>query len=253
MSIKIEFDTAALDRRGSLALMAFLREFSRGYDPLPAAEPPEDGEDPAPDGPAARWMENALKESGLIAAPEPTTVSAEQAFAVAPAENVTVLTAAGGSGGPARPVEVDKSGIPWNPEYHSTPAKINADGLWRRKRGVDPSAVPAGPAGAPPTPVAPPAPPTPVAPVPTPPAPAPAPVAPPAPPAPVVAVPEVPAGSVSFTEMMTLNQQLAQAGKVAGTDIMRFATELGGDLGMAMSNPDFCARLYARLLQAQAA
>lgn len=34
------------------------------------------------------------------------------------------------------PPEVDKNGVAWSADLHSTPAKINKDGTWRAKRGV---------------------------------------------------------------------------------------------------------------------
>lgn len=65
----------------------------------------------------------------------------------------------------------DKDGLPWDARVHSTPPTMNADGLWRAKRGrkdedyavVKSEYAPA--ASAPPAPPAPPAAPAPLAPV----------------------------------------------------------------------------------------
>ncbi len=236
MGIKIEFDTTSLNEGEAEGVVRLLQslfpkapfgtvvhdhthKFS-GFAPVDAGD-----EDKGPRPDVIPDDQTSVMPAAVL-----NNVSAEEAFAPTPP-----------AAPPAPGVEVDKSGIPWNPEYHSTPAKINAsDGLWRRKRGVDPSAVPAGPAPiAPPAPVAPPAPIAPVAPPP------PAPAAPPAPPA--APVSPTATGAVDFTALMQLNKRLADSGKIAPTAIMELAKEEGGDIGIAMSNPDLCARLFARL------
>jgi len=217
MGIKIEFDTDTIDDRGARALTAFLAALMSKAENLPHIQLSSQGVRIVP-GNVEVDRGDDVDEGPGFDTPQPTaTVSAEEAFA--PAPPAPAATTPG--------VEVDKSGIPWNPEYHSTPAKINAsDGLWRRKRGVDPSAVPAGP-----TPIAPP----------------PAPAAPPAPPAPAAPAAPVATGAVDFTALMQLNKRLADSGKIAPTAIMELAKEEGGDIGLAMTNPDLCARLFARL------
>ena len=40
------------------------------------------------------------------------------------------------SGPAVDPKTIDKDGIPWDVRIHSTPPKINADGTWRKKRGL---------------------------------------------------------------------------------------------------------------------
>jgi hypothetical protein len=57
----------------------------------------------------------------------PATVAAAQtAPAAAPTANDTTL---------------DKSGLPWNAEIHSASKGINADGTWRKRKGVDAGTV----------------------------------------------------------------------------------------------------------------
>jgi hypothetical protein len=38
-------------------------------------------------------------------------------------------------------VELDGAGLPWDQRIHSTPAKKNANGLWRMRRAVDPNLI----------------------------------------------------------------------------------------------------------------
>lgn len=62
--------------------------------------------------------------------------AAEQAFAAPPVANVAAAPPPG--------VEVDKNGLPWDARIHSGPAKDkpkNADGTWRKKRGVDDATI----------------------------------------------------------------------------------------------------------------
>lgn len=61
--------------------------------------------------------------------------------AVAAVQNTTVVN----NGAPAIPaaagVELDKNGLPWNEEIHSSSRKQNADGTWRMKKGVSDAKV----------------------------------------------------------------------------------------------------------------
>lgn len=132
--------------------------------------------------------------------------SAEDAFGAGPTPAAPAVAPPANAGG----VEVDKSGLPWDGRIHSGPADKrpqNADGTWRKKRGVsddEVAAVEAELRAALNAPAAAPAPAAPVAPIaeapaaPVPPAPpaAPVPASPPAapvpaspPPAPVAAAP----------------------------------------------------------------
>jgi len=74
-------------------------------------------------------------------------VDASEAFDAPAAETVFAAPpAAAPIAAPPPPagVEVDKSGLPWDARIHSGPAKDkpkNADGTWRKKRGVDDATV----------------------------------------------------------------------------------------------------------------
>lgn len=72
--------------------------------------------------------------------PAPLTAPAASAPVAGPASAPAPTVAAPQAGGS---VQLDKEGLPWNAQIHSTPAKINtSDGLWRAKRGLnDPAFV----------------------------------------------------------------------------------------------------------------
>lgn len=66
------------------------------------------------------------------AAPEPEeSRSAEEAFSSGPTLVVPQSTAS----------NLDKSGLPWDERIHSSSKALTADGLWRKKRGVDDAKV----------------------------------------------------------------------------------------------------------------
>lgn len=66
------------------------------------------------------------------AAPEPEeSRSAEEAFSAGPTLVVPQSTAS----------NLDKSGLPWDERIHSSSKALTADGLWRKKRGVDDAKV----------------------------------------------------------------------------------------------------------------
>lgn len=64
--------------------------------------------------------------------PEPEeSRSAEEAFSAGPTLVVPQSTAS----------NLDKSGLPWDERIHSSSKALTADGLWRKKRGVDDAKV----------------------------------------------------------------------------------------------------------------
>lgn len=169
---------------------------------------------------------------------------------------------------PSSGVELDADGLPWDARIHSGPADQrpkNADGRWRRKRGVDDAAVAAAtaelrqvmgapapapmPAAAPtPEPVPAPAspPPAPVAAVPTP-----APAAPPPTPAPVdtVSGPAVATTAVStFADLMKKVTRMQTAGLVTVETTSQIAASLGlTGLRDLMQRPDLVPSFDALL------
>lgn len=156
-------------------------------------------------------------------------------------------------------VEVDKSNCPHDSRIHSTPAKINADGLWRKRKNVDsttfetisnqlrgimsvspaqhhaPIAPPPAPPIAPPPMIAPPAPPAP-------------PIAPPPSLHPLAApMPPAPPQTNAFVQMMgELSPMLeTSGGKLRLADLEFFARNHGmvddngkGQVAMFQFRPD---------------
>ncbi len=69
-----------------------------------------------------------IREDFQIDGVAPSTVAVQQA-------TTTVAAAA------APTSEVDKNGFPWNEVIHSSSKALNADGTWRKKKGVDAGTV----------------------------------------------------------------------------------------------------------------
>ena len=151
-----------------------------------------------------------------------------------PTTGETAPTAAASAPAPA----VDAAGLPWDARIHAGTKAVNADGRWKKRKGVQPldvskveaelrAQLAAG--GAAPAPVAEvvlAAPPAPAAPVPLPPVAA-APATPgdavppvPAAPAPVPTPPPAPGapGAVTFPQLMARITALMREGKLAGSD-----------------------------------
>lgn len=193
----------------------------------------------------------------------------------------------GDEGGPVVPLnpgEVDSAGIPWDERIHTSTHAKNADGSWRRKRGVDDAtfaalsaelkargitATPAVPVAAPapaapvpmPTPAPAPAPaaapvamaPTAAVPMPAPtPAPAPAPAAAPIP----TPVPETPAPApaaapaIDFARLMAIVGTGVQSGKIDTPYLSWLGTTygFGANIGaLATATPETLAAVYAQL------
>lgn len=191
------------------------------------------------------------------AAPTPTSTATAN-VPVPPAPNTAPAapapTAHAAHSTPASGVEVDKHGLPWDGRIHAGTKRMNADGSWTAKRGVDPALVDQVEAelrqvmGAAPAPLA-----QGVAPVPTPvsvaasttvpPAPTgavPQPVAPPPAPAPVAgAAPSMPAapsaapGEVpadarqQFVGLVGRASAAIQAGKVSQAEVNQICADSG--------------------------
>lgn len=164
----------------------------------------------------------------------------------------------------ASPSEVDADGLPWDARIHSGPPTTrpkNADGRWRRARGVSDATVAAVIAEllaatgvpVPPTPAA-----VPVPPIPAPDATAPTPVPPAPPPTPepagtesgpdvVTPAPETPA-AMTFADLMRKVTGLQTAGKLSVTQ----TAELAGALGLSglrdlIQRPDLVSAFDALL------
>lgn len=234
------------------------------------APSPETAFSPLPAVPAA------LPAADTAGATIPTPPPAPSPVAVPPpaptAETATAAPApapqAAPAASPSSGVELDADGLPWDARIHSGPADKrpkNADGRWRRGRGVDDETVatvtaelrqimgapaPAPiPAAAPtPEPVLAPAspPPAPVAAVPTP-----APAAPPPTPAPVdtVSGPAVAATAVStFADLMKKVTRMQTAGLVTVETTSQIAASLGlTGLRDLMQRPDLVPSFDALL------
>lgn len=184
------------------------------------------------------------------------------------------------SAAPVPSVDVDADGVPWDSRIHSGPADKrpkNADGRWRRGRGVDDETyatvtaelrVANGQPAAPTPAAAPPAPPVPEAPVAAPPvpvapvaeAPTPAPIAPPPTPAvavaehgPAVATTAVDAEPTNFAGVMKYVTGRQTAGTLTVADTMEVCTSLGlSGLRDLMQQPAMIPAFMA-LLPAEAA
>lgn len=115
--------------------------------------------------------------------------------------------------------ETDKNNVAWDARFHASTKAVNADGSWKRKRGLSDAekaeadvydATGNAPVAAPPTPVT-----EPVAPVVAPPAPVPTPVAPAMPRMPGLPVAAPAPTPISYEEVVALFQTLSaeQQGK----------------------------------------
>lgn len=213
---------------------------------------------------AAQAFDAPSPTEAFAQAPLVATVEAPNTLAV-PAAPVTSIPVALSNG-----VELDADGLPWDARIHSGPADKrpkNADGRWRRGRGVDDAqfnvvAAELRQIMGVPGPAAPLAPPVAPVPVPVPPAVASAPIpVPPAPqptPAPVVMesgpVAAAPAASVAtFADLMRKVTRMQTAGLVTVEGTSQIAQALGlTGLRDLMQRPDLVPSFDA-LLPAEAA
>ena len=127
------------------------------------------------------------------------------AFTVASDDDETTAEEAFGATTSEPSPKLDKTGLPWDARIHTSTRAVNADGTWRRKRGVDEAtvatveselrAVMGIPAVAVPAPTVAEA----------------APVVPPPPPAPVAPLPP---STASFIDLINLASELIMAGKL---------------------------------------
>jgi hypothetical protein len=205
-------------------------------------------------------------ESAPLAVGNPAT-SAPTTGSLPPAPPSAPAAAAA----PAGAVELDKDGLPWDVRIHaksedkSNPRPKNADGRWRKKRGVDdalvaqveselralmaaPAPMVAGsaavgglippnvpPTGAAPTPPAPPAPLVPAA-APTTAAPAPA------------TIPTAPGGAITFVQLVQKTGQLNAAGKLTQEEIVTACQSVGAaNLSLIAARPDLVAQVSATI------
>lgn len=83
----------------------------------------EEDETPSP--------EQAFATSGPVLVPAPPSPLAAAPTAVAP------VTTQSSDGSVSTAGSLDKDGIPWDERIHSSSRVKNADGSWRRKRGID--------------------------------------------------------------------------------------------------------------------
>lgn len=142
-----------------------------------------------------------------------------------------------GEDAPTDDSPVDKNGLPWDGRIHSETRSQNADGSWRRKRGVDPKLIESVEAelkGA--TPATPPAPPTPAAQAPA--------VVPPPPVAGTPATPPAPP-AVKARGMADLSSAVA-AGRIGLQDLQQVAASKGSPSVLELnSNPEALAAVVA--------
>lgn len=150
---------------------------------------------------------------------------------------------------PAGAVELDKDGLPWNATIHAKGEKgarpMNADGRWRKKRGVEDATVAAVEAELralmaipSPAPVAAPAaqvgnvPPAPPITAPTAPA----------------TIPTAPAGAISFVQLVQKTGQLNAAGKLTQDEIVTACQSVGAaNLSLIAARPDLVAQVAATI------
>lgn len=129
-------------------------------------------------------------------------------------------------------VALDKHGLPWDERIHTSSKAANADGSWRRKRGVDDATVTKveGELRA-------------LMSIPTP-----APVAEVAPPPPPAAVPAPPATAMSFVEFLQKTTKLIGAKKIAMEQVNAIVSNAGVEsLSSLQSRPDLLPVILASI------
>jgi len=124
MQITVHLDTQ--DETDLAALAALVAALGGRIAPTVAntvvepAAPPPPAVAPAPETPKdAAEMMLQREAARVAAAPPPPATEGDD-----------------NSGPAVDPKTIDKDGIPWDVRIHSTPPKINADGTWRKKRGL---------------------------------------------------------------------------------------------------------------------
>lgn len=93
---------------------------------------------PAPLAPFAHFIADAATSTTAPGAATVTSAvpNAPQAPAQAPGNAATVAAPPTGN-----PVTLDKHGLPWDGRIHGEKKNQNADGTWRKRKGVDPALV----------------------------------------------------------------------------------------------------------------
>jgi hypothetical protein len=189
--------------------------------------------------------------------PVPPPAAPASASPVPTAPPAAFAPSAGGSVNPAG-VELDKRGIPWSSQIHSTPPTKTAEGVWRKRRGLNDDTLvarveaellaaqrvqaPAATVPVPPVSVAVPLPPSvaPAAPTPTPSAP------------PSVALAGVPTatttGPGSLAELLAAAAPFMQAGKLDMPRVLE-ACKVAGLDGLAglQTRPDLVPSVWAEV------
>lgn len=252
------------------------------------APSPESAFPPVPFASPAPNAGTAAAAAGFTPTPTSAPVAAEPAPPPAPtAETATAAPAPAPQAAPVASlssgVELDADGLPWDARIHSGPADKrpkNADGRWRRARGVDDATVehvtaelrqvmgapapaptpaaaptpPAEPIAAPaPVPASPPPAPVAAAPTPAPAAPAPTPAPAGMESGPAAANPAPSAAPATFADLMKKVTRMQTAGLVTVETTSQIAASLGlTGLRDLMNRPDLVPAFDA-LLPAEAA
>ena len=224
-------------------------------------------------------IDDSLDPAEAFDAPDPAAAfGAPNVPSALPAAESSAVTTPTPPPAPSPTGEIDADGVPWDSRIHSGPADKkpkNADGRWRRGRGVSdevhaaitaelraaqglaPIAADPTPAAAPPAPpvAAPPVPPAPVAaaPIPAPPAPPPIPAAAGTESGPAVATVAASPAPTNFAEVMryVTGRQTAGTLTVAQTSEVCAALNLAG-LRDLMQQPDMIPAFMASLPEAAA-